>query len=109
MPLDPPGLTVAPTLPARPSAGSSTRSDKRLHETARQFEAVFMTEMLRQARPPSKPHGPFATGSAEKSWQVFMDQALGDAAVASGGTGLAREIERALGASGPTRRSSPSR
>jgi hypothetical protein len=56
-----------------------------------------MTEMLRQARPPSHARGAFAPGDAEKSWSVFMDQALGEAAVAGGGTGLARHIERALG------------
>jgi Rod binding domain-containing protein len=73
-----------------------TGSDARLHATAKQFEAVFMTEMLRLARPPSHAAGPFATGHAEKSWQVFMDQALGEAATAKGGTGLTGEIEKAL-------------
>jgi Rod binding domain-containing protein len=71
-------------------------SDTRLHTTAKQFEAMFMSEMLRLARPPSHAAGPFATGYAEKSWQVFMDQALGEAATASGGTGLADQIEKAL-------------
>ena len=59
-------------------------SDARLHKTAKQFEAMFMSEMLRLARPPSHTAGPFATGYAEKTWQIFMDQALGEAAASNG-------------------------
>lgn len=71
-------------------------SDAKIHKTAKQFEAMFMTEMLRLARPPSHAAGPFAEGQGEKTFQVFMDQALGDAAAAKGGTGLATEIEKAM-------------
>ena len=55
-----------------------------------------MTEMLHQARPVPKASGVFATGAGEKSWQVFMDQALGQATAKQAGSGLAREIEKAL-------------
>jgi Rod binding domain-containing protein len=98
MAMDPPA-PVVPPLP--PLAGTASRQGtdaaSRARGTARQFEAMFMTEMLRQARPQSQARGRFAQGEAEKSWQVFMDQALGEAAAARGGTGLSREIERALG------------
>ncbi len=75
---------------------SSAASDAKLRETAKQFEGVFMTEMLRLARPPSHAGGPFATGHGEKSWQVFMDRALGEAAAAKGDAGLRVQIENAL-------------
>jgi Rod binding domain-containing protein len=75
---------------------SSTANNAKLHATAKQFEAMFMTEMLRLARPPSHAAAPFAPGHAEKSWQIFMDQALGQAAVAKGGSGLTGDIEKAL-------------
>jgi len=75
---------------------SPNASDARLHKAAKQFEAMFMSEMLRLARPPSRAAGPFATGHAEKSWQIFMDHALGEAAASSGGTGLVGQIEKAL-------------
>jgi Rod binding domain-containing protein len=71
-------------------------SDAKLRETAKQFEGVFMAEMLRLARPPSHAAGPFAAGHGEKSWQVFMDQALGEAAAAKGDAGLRVQIEKAL-------------
>ena len=73
----------------------ATAGAARLHEAARQFEAMFMTEMLRLTRPPAKAAGVFAVGTGEKSWQILMDQALGQAA-AGGETGLATEIEAAL-------------
>jgi Rod binding domain-containing protein len=86
--------------PFHPTPLSS--GDTKLHAAARQFEAMFMTEMLRLGRPPSKSAGAFAPGQAEKSWQVFMDQALGQAATARSGTGLMPEIEKALrAAQGP--------
>jgi Rod binding domain-containing protein len=90
-----PAMTIQGAAIAAPKPSPSA-SDARLHATARQFEAMFMTEMIRMARPPSHAAGVFAPGHAEKTWQVFMDQALGQAAVAKGGTGLTKEIEKAM-------------
>jgi hypothetical protein len=88
---------------------SPLASDAKLHATAKQFEAMFMTEMLRLARPPSHAAGRFATSHAEKSWQIFMDQALGEAATTKGGTGLTGEIEKALRAAQGARSNGTSR
>ena len=95
---------VQPLQPATAPGGSATTtsriapdaSDAKLRATAKQFESMFMSEMIRLARPPSHAAGRFATGNAEKTWQIFMDQALGEAATAHGGTGLASQIEKAL-------------
>lgn len=79
-------------------SGSSPRTvpPARVHQVAKQFEAMFMTEMLHQAH--SKPHavGVFRTGEGESTMQPFMDQALGEAVASGGGTGVARAIEREL-------------
>ena len=83
-----------PAGPARHASRAPV--PRKLEQAARQFEAMFMTEMLRQARPQSKAAGAFAAGDGERSWSTFMDQALGEAAVARQGTGLLREIERAM-------------
>ena len=48
------------------------------------------------AHPESKPTGVFAAGDGEKVCSGFMDQALGEAVAASGGTGLRSVIERLL-------------
>ncbi len=92
-------MTLSPMMPADAlgrSAGQAPQNDAKLHQAAQQFEAMFMGEMLRLARPGSKATGVFTEGQGEKSWQVFMDQALGQAAAAQGGTGLEPEIEQAL-------------
>ena len=78
------------------STGSAVAGDARLHRAAKDFEAMFLTEMLHHARPASKAAGVFAAGTGEKAWQVVMDQALGQAASAQSGAGLMCEIEAAL-------------
>jgi Rod binding domain-containing protein len=92
-------MTLSPMMPAGAmgrQAALPAQNDAKLHQAAQQFEAMFMSEMLRLARPGSKAAGAFAEGQGEKSWQIFMDQALGQAAAAQGGTGLEPEIEQAL-------------
>jgi Rod binding domain-containing protein len=78
------------------ASGNVAAGDARLRRAAKDFEAMFMTEMLHHARPTSKAAGIFAAGAGEKAWQIVMDQALGQAASAQSGSGLTREIEAAL-------------
>jgi Rod binding domain-containing protein len=87
--------SVNPVVAKAPPAASKP-ADTKLHRAAKDFEAMFMTEMLHQARPAPKASGVFATGAGEKSWQVFMDQALGQAAASQSGNDLTREIEQAM-------------
>ena len=73
--------------------------DAQLDKVARQFEAMFMTEMVHSARPANQAAGVFAGGKSEETWQTFMDQALGQAASANGPAGdqgLHRAIVKAL-------------
>ena len=72
------------------------QNDAKLHAAAKQFDAMFMTEMMHHVRPQSNAAGVFAPSAAERSWQVFMDQALGQAAASGGGSGLVKEIEKSL-------------
>ena len=89
-----PTLTPAATAPG--SLAQPAPSDAKLHQAAQQFEAMFLGEMLRLTRPESKASGSFAEGQGEKSWQVFMNQALGQAATANDGSGLEAAIEQAM-------------
>lgn len=87
---------AAPTASPAPGRGAH---DTRLKEAARQFEAMFMTEMLRHARPANQAAGPFAPGKSEETWRVLMDQALGQVAATGGPAGdgrLRRAIETSL-------------
>lgn len=92
-----PKLAAPTSFPAGGVAAAKTSSgDGRLAASARQFGAMFMTEMVRLARPDSKAAGPFKTGTGERSWQIFMDQALGQAAAGQDASSLVTEIQRAL-------------
>jgi hypothetical protein len=93
-----PGPAAAPTPGGRVDAAAN-RHNARLKDAARQFEALFMTEMMRHARPDSKPSGPFSAGQAEGTWRTLMDQALGQAAAREGPAGdgrLRQAIEKSL-------------
>lgn len=89
------GTTAIPALnqaqPAVPTAGEA-----KVHRVAKQFEAMFMTEMLHQAHSKSHAVGVFRMGDGESAMQPFMDQALGDAVAARGSAGIARSIEKLL-------------
>ena len=94
-------ITSLPAVQAPPStAGGAPRThDMRLKDTARQFESMFMTEMLRHTRPANQAAGPFAAGKAEETWRVLMDQALGQAATtnpAADRGSLRQAIEKSL-------------
>jgi flagellar protein FlgJ len=78
------------------TSAARTVGPAKVHQVARQFEAMFMTEMLHQAHSKSHAAGVFRTGEGESTMQPFMDQALGDAVASRGGTGIAQSIERLL-------------
>jgi peptidoglycan hydrolase FlgJ len=86
------GITPAATATSVPKMVGPAK----VHQVARQFEAMFMTEMLHQAHSKSHAVGVFRTGEGESTMQPFMDQALGDAVASRGGTGIAQSIERLL-------------
>lgn len=88
------GIGLAP--PPKIAGMGRPVADPKIHKVAKEFEAVFLSEMLRLARPPDKAASGFSAGHDGETWQMFMDQALGKAAAEKGGTGLSKEIETAL-------------
>lgn len=91
--------SLATASPSVKSSVTGTSRDAQLKKVAQQFEAMFMTEMIHCARPSNQASGPFAAGKSEETWQMFMDQALGQAASAKGPGGdqsLHKAIEKAL-------------
>ncbi len=68
---------------------------KAVKRVARQLESSFAAELLRAARPPAR-EGMFSGGTGARSFDSFMDDALGDALMSRGGLGLARQIEQSI-------------
>ena len=91
--------SVLQGLQAEKASPAKQRHDTQIKKVARQFEAMFMTEMIKCARPSNQAAGAFAGGKSEESWKMFMDQALGQAATTGKGAGdgsLRRAIEKSL-------------
>lgn len=66
---------------------------------AREFEAMFLTqmvdEMLKQVD-----MGDMGGGQAAETWRYFLAEAFGREMAAEGGAGIARQVEKALAAYG---------
>jgi Rod binding domain-containing protein len=76
----------------------SPSDQARLRKAAQDFEAIFLTNLLKTMREatPSK-GGVFRPGNEMKTYEGFMDEELGKSMARSGGIGLANILIRDLG------------
>ena len=80
-------LRGAPSLTALSGADES-----RIRETAQQFEATFMAQMLRPMFEGLSTEAPFGGGHAEETWRGFMIDEMGKQISRAGGVGLADQV-----------------
>lgn len=69
---------------------------KRINETAREFEAMFMTEMLRPMFEDIKPDPTFGGGKGEEMFQSMMLDEYGKNMAAQGTLGIADLVKEQL-------------
>lgn len=83
-------LAVSPALlqPAAPPAVVPAR----MRETAQQFEASFLAQMMRPMFEGLKTDGPFGGGEGEATWRSFLIDEMAKQTVRSGGIGLADQV-----------------
>ena len=85
-------LAVSPALlqstPAAPSGGDT----RRMRETAEQFEASFLSQMLKPMFEGLDTNGLFGGGEAEATWRSFLIDAMAQQTVRAGGIGLADTV-----------------
>jgi Rod binding domain-containing protein len=79
--------------PAQPAAASDPA---KIRQTASDFEAVFVAEMLKPMFDETDAEAPFGGGLAEDVWRSLQVQEFGKAIARSGGIGLADDIEREM-------------
>ena len=88
-------LAVSPALlqpaPSAPSARSD-RDARRMRETAEEFEASFLSQMLKPMFEGLSTDGLFGGGEAEATWRSFLLDAMADQTVRAGGVGLADAV-----------------
>lgn len=82
-----------------PAAAHTTVSDgtrARLRQRSIDFEATFITQMLKPMFEGTQAEAPFGAGNAEDVWRSFEMEEYGKAIARRGGIGLADAVYRQL-------------
>ena len=79
-------------MPVPQPASTPKVIPERIRETAEQFEASFLSQMLKPMFEGLKTDGMFGGGEAEGTWRGFMIDAMAKQTVKAGGIGLADQV-----------------
>jgi peptidoglycan hydrolase FlgJ len=82
-------LTVSPALL---NASAPRVVPERMRQTAEDFEASFLTQMLKPMFDSLSTEAPFGGGEAESTWRGFLVEAMAKQTVKAGGIGLTDTI-----------------
>lgn len=83
-----PTLSVSLLQPATAPAVVPSR----MRETAQQFEASFLSQMMKPMFQGLSTEAPFGGGDAEETWRGFLIDAMAKQTVRAGGIGLSDKI-----------------
>ena len=78
-----------------PAIGKNMSPEK-VRDTALEFEAFFLGQMLQPMFASINPEPPFGGGHAEKIWRSMLVDELGKGMAKAGGIGLADSIQREM-------------
>lgn len=81
---------------ARLDDAGTTGDRAKIREAAREFEAVFLGEMLRPVFERLETDGPFGGGSGERMYRSLLVQEYGRAIARTGTVGVAEAVEREM-------------
>ncbi len=83
---------AAPGASAEPAAASAESARR----AAKEFEAVFVAQMLAPIFASIKSDGPFGGGPAEDTYRTMLVDEYGKAIARAGGFGIADAVEREI-------------
>jgi flagellar protein FlgJ len=83
-------------LPAQPSLPRAVSGLAAMRRAAKDFEGVFLAEMLKPMFAGLDAEPPFGGGMAEETWRSLQIAEFGKAVAACGGLGLADAILREM-------------
>ena len=86
-------LSARPALPKMPGQDTDL---KKMRETAQDFEAVFLGQMLQPMFEGINVEEPFGGGSGEEMWRAMQVEEYGKALAKNGGIGLADNVMREM-------------
>nr|WP_292037569.1 MULTISPECIES: rod-binding protein [unclassified Brevundimonas] len=72
--------------------GRRDQSADQMRKTAEDFEASFLSQMLKPMFEGLQTDGPFGGGEGETTWRSFLIDAMAKQAVKAGGIGLADTV-----------------
>jgi flagellar protein FlgJ len=85
--------SVANTADATKAAGKKKLNDAQLTQAAQDFEAMFMTEMMKPMFEDIKPDEMFGGGKGEEIFQGFMLEEYGKIMAQTGQIGIADQVK----------------
>lgn len=88
--------TLAIPAPLSPAGAGSTSAPDRVRQAAVEFEAVFLSQMLRPMFAGISADGPFGGGHAEQTYRSMMLDEYGRSIARSGGIGIADAVMREM-------------
>jgi Rod binding domain-containing protein len=77
-------------------AAAAKGSPEEAREVARQFESVFIGELLEQMSMGLKTDGPFGGGPSEGIYRSFLNNAIAEQVSNNGGVGIADAVYREI-------------
>ena len=91
-------LAVPPALAQPTTAMTAAEMAKRgkIKQTARDFEASFVSVMMQQMFTGLKSDGPFGGGAGEEMFRSVLTDAMAKQVVKAGGLGVAPAVEREM-------------
>ena len=82
---------------ANPTLGSLRQAgEQKIRAAAREFESVFVAQLLDSMSAGLRTDGPFGGGHAEEAWRSSLNQEYGKVIAARGGIGVGAAIHREL-------------
>lgn len=91
-----PKITTPPLNPTSPGATVRKTPEARVKEMAREFEATFLSMLLKEMRQTLEPDGGLFPGDSGDVQGGLFDSFLSRHLAASGGVGLAAVLERQI-------------
>ena len=86
----------ANTLPSPPMSPQEAFTRQRIKDTAKAFEANFLSTAISGMFEGVKPDAPFGGGEGEEAFRSFLNEAMAKQIVHRGGVGLASTVEREM-------------
>lgn len=85
-------ISPASSLLPADAMGRRDQSTDQMRKTAEDFEASFLSQMLKPMFEGLQTDGPFGGGEGETTWRSFLIDAMAKQAVKAGGIGLADTV-----------------